>query len=107
MAELEAILIDKSAVPYRFDVDLAGEIFTFEIHYNGRFDYFTAHVEKDGTRLVDGEKIVYGRPLFSALNDTRLPNATITPFDASGKETWAGFAQLGETVFLYVDEGAG
>jgi hypothetical protein len=104
MADQQAIPIDKDDIPYRFDISLAGEIFTFEAHYNARFDYYSLDVEKDGDVLVNGEKVVYGRPLFSGLNDARLPKVEIIPYDVAGIETRAGYDQLGVTVFLFVGD---
>lgn len=104
--EQKAIPIDKTAVPYRFDIQLAGELFTFEVHYNARFDFFTVHLEKGGQRIVDGDKIVYGRRMFSGLNDPRLPAVEIVPKDVAGIETRAGYDQMGTTVFLFISEAA-
>jgi hypothetical protein len=99
------IEIDKEAIPYQFDIELAGEVFTMEIHYNTRFDFFTVTLYKDDELIVAGEKIVYGNPLFSSIIDERLPKVPIIPIDESGKPveriTWDNF---GETVVLLVGE---
>lgn len=99
------IAIDKTAIPYQFDIELAGDVFTMEINYNERFDFFTIDLHKDEQPIVVGEKIVYGKPLFSALTDSRLPKVVIFPIDESGqavfKVTWENF---GETVVLLVGE---
>lgn len=100
------IEIDKPAIPYRFDMELAGEVFTFELNYNERFDFFTIDLYKDDEPIVVGEKIVYGRSLFSTIeNDERLPKVVILPIDESGQPvdriTWDNF---GETVVLLVGE---
>lgn len=104
MAEQYAIPIDKAEIPYRFDIEIAGELFTFEIHYNARFDFFTAALEKNGVVIVAGERITYGQPMFGALNDPRLPKIPIIPKDVAGQETRVGWDQLDETVFLFLDE---
>lgn len=95
------IPIDKTSIPYRFDIDLAGEIFAFEVHYNSRFDYFTVNLSKNNEVIVDGAKIVYGNPLFN-IADSRLPKVQIVPIDESGIATKAGYNELGNTVFLSV-----
>lgn len=102
---MQTIDIDKEAIPYQFDMELAGELFTMELRYNERFDYFTIDLLRDDEPIVIGEKIVYGRPLFSTLSDSRLPKDVIFPMDESGraveKITWDNF---GETVVLLVGE---
>jgi len=100
---MEYIEIDKEAIPYRFEIDLAGEIFIFEVHYNERFDYFAVDIEKSGEVILQGAKIVYGNPLFNFSNDPRLPKVKITPIDEAGNETRAGYDQLENTVFLAVE----
>lgn len=99
------IEIDKEDIPYRFDIELAGDFYTFEIHYNGRFDFFSFHLYKDGELIVAGEKIVYGKELFSTITDDRLPKVVILPIDESGqpveKITYNNF---GKTVVLLVGE---
>lgn len=104
MAEQLAVPIDKNAVPYRFDIQLAGELFTFEVHYNARFDFFTVNLEKDGAAIIYGEKITYGVPMFSSFIDSRLPKWTITPKDVAGVETRAGYEEMSNTVFLFINE---
>lgn len=104
MAELKAVPVDKESIPYRFDISLASEIFTLEIHYNAVGDFFTVNAEKNGTPLVYGEKLTYGMPLFSSLSDKRLPKVTLTPYDVAGKETRVSFDNLNESVFLFIGE---
>lgn len=98
--------IDKSQIPYQFDIVLADELFTFEIHYNARFDFFTAGLKKDGDILVEGQKITLNRPLFSSLTDSRLPRLYILPLDESGEATRVSYENLGKTVFLFLGEDA-
>ncbi|WP_439022601.1 phage baseplate plug family protein [Bacillus thuringiensis] len=96
------IEIAKEEIPYRFEMELANELFTFEVHYNKRFDFFTIGIEKDGQVIVAGEKVVLDLPLFYALNDKRLPKVTITPKDNSGREKRVTFENLGKTVLLEI-----
>ncbi len=98
--------IDKSAIPYYFDVDLGGETYTMAIHYNSRFDYFTAGLQKDGEVIIAEDKIIYGRPLFSVIeDDERLPNVTIIPMDQGGGQVdRITYENFNETVFLWVGE---
>ncbi|MCP1176197.1 hypothetical protein NKS28_01470 [Bacillus sp. 1663tsa1] len=98
------IEIIKEEIPYRFEMELAKELFTFEVHYNKRYDFFTIGIEKDGQVIVAGEKVVLDAPLFYSLNDKRLPKVTITPKDNSGSETRITFRNLGKTVLLEIGE---
>lgn len=97
------IEIDKDSIPYTFDIDIVGEVFGFEVNYNNRFDFFTVDLYKDDELIIAGEKIVYGKELFSTINDERLPKAVIIPIDPSGfEEIRVGWDQLGVSVFLEV-----
>lgn len=98
------IEIEKDLIPYRFDMALADELFTFEVNYNDRFDFFTIDIEKDGEPLVHGQKVSLNRPLFSSLNDERLPKVYIIPLDESGEQIRVTYENLGDTVFLFVGE---
>lgn len=102
--DYDYIDVEKENIPYRFDITLAEEIFTFEIHYNTEGDFFTVDLEKDGEVLVYGEKIVYYMPLFYDVQDGRFPKVPIVPFDESGNASRVGWDTLNETVFLYVIE---
>lgn len=97
------IEIEKELIPYRFELDLADEEYEFEIGYNGRFDFFTVDLYKDGTALVIGEKLMLDRPLFNDLADIALPKVMITPKDRSGIESRITYDNLEATVFLYVE----
>ncbi|WP_322925435.1 phage baseplate plug family protein [Paenibacillus campi] len=100
----EYIEIEKENIPYRFDITLADELFTFEVHYNAEYDYFTVALEIDDEVLTSGEKIVYGIPLFYDIQDNRFPKVPIVPYDESEKNTVVNWETLGSSVFLYVIE---
>ncbi|QCT02729.1 hypothetical protein E6C60_2014 [Paenibacillus algicola] len=102
---MEYIDIEKDQIPHRFDVDLAGEMFTFEVHYNADYDFFTVDLEKDGVVLTTGEKLVYGLPLFLDVMDNRFPKVPIIPYDESEKNREVTWETLGVSVFLFVIEG--
>lgn len=101
---MEYIDIEKEQIPYRFDIELVGVVFTFEVHYNADFDYFTVDLEKNGEVLATGEKLIYGLPLFIDIMDNRFPKVPIVPYDESEKSTAVTWATLGESVFLFVIE---
>lgn len=104
--ELQAISIDKDDVPYEFDIELGGTMYTFLVKYNDLMDVFTLDLFKeDGTPLVYGEPLIYGRPLFDALSSVELPSVQLIPFDVADKEERVSYDNMNETVFLYVIEG--
>jgi len=96
------IEIDKELIPYRFDITLAGEVFLFDVRYNEQADVFTVDLfDVNEDPIVYGEPLVLGQPLFSDLNDERLPLDELTPLDLSGRESRVTYDNLGKTVFLY------
>lgn len=98
----EYLPIEKENIPYRFDIALPVEIYTFEIRYNATHDFFTVDLFKEDEALVLGEKVIYGVPLFQDVYDRRFPAPTIVPLDESGNEQRITFENLGVTVFLVV-----
>jgi hypothetical protein len=96
--------IEKELLPYRFDMELADELFTFEVQHNERFDFFTIDLKKDGETLVLGEKVMLNRVLFSLVADPRLPKVYLIPLDESGVESRVSYDNLGEKVFIYIGE---
>ncbi|OMF28301.1 hypothetical protein [Paenibacillus sp. FSL H8-0259] len=102
---MEYIEIEKDLIPYRFDISIASEIFTFEVHYNPDYDFFTVDLERDGEVLVYGEKLVYGQTLFYDVQDQRFPNLPIVVWDQSEQSKEATWETLGVSVFLYVWDG--
>lgn len=96
--------IIKENIPYRFEVELAREIFTFEVHYNSEHDFLTVDLEKNGEVLVYGSKLVYGEPLFPSEGAAGFPRVLLVPKDKAGKEDRVSYENLGETVFLFVGD---
>lgn len=99
---MEILQIDTALVPYEFSVQLGVELYTFDVRYNERHDYYTVDLYHNDTLLVAGEKLMYGEPLFSDLRDERLPAPTIIPLDPSHKQDTVNAATFGKTVFLFV-----
>ena len=101
---LDRIEIEKSMIPYSFDITLADEIFTIEINYNAFADLFTLSLKKDGETICAGEPIIYGVPLFSDVFICgKFPALDIVPLDESREMTTITFENFGETVFLTID----
>lgn len=99
----EYIPINKELTPYTFEIELGEELFGFEVRYNDRYDFFTVDLSKDGEVLVNGEKVVYGVPLFRDVLDERFPAPEIIPSDESGIDVVVTYETLEKTVFLYLD----
>lgn len=99
------IQIDKNSIPYRQDVRIAAETFGFVFNYNEEGDFFTCDLYKGEELLAAGEKVVYGKALFSAVADNRFPAAAIIPGDISDQESVVTWDTLGQNVFLYVISG--
>lgn len=97
------INIDKSAIPYRFEIELRSEMFEFEVRYNEDYEFFTIVLYKDGEYLAE-EKLVYGKELFEEVEDVRFPKVDIVPNDPGGLQKKITYQNLNETVFLEVIE---
>jgi hypothetical protein len=104
-SRMEYIDIEKSLIPYRFEIPLNDVIYTWEINYNGDFDFFTVDLLIDKKILVQGEKLVYKMPLFDGVADSRFPKNQIIPFDTSGNSNKVGWDTLNESVFLFIMDG--
>lgn len=101
---MDYIPIDKNNLPNRFDVSLLDEMYTFEVHYNMTYDFFTVTLERNGEVLAVCEKLVYGMPLFYDIFDPRFPAVQLVPFDESEVQEEVTFNNFGESVFLYILE---
>lgn len=99
---LEYIEIEKDLIPYEFDIVLSNKTYTFEINYNAEFDFFTVDLYRNEQPVVLGEKIVYGRRLFSTQLYADIPDIPIVPYDLSEKENRVSWDNLNETVFLWL-----
>lgn len=106
---MDYLPIEKDLIPYRFDIAINNETFTFEFHYNSEGDFFTCDLLKGETVLLYGEKISYGVYMFGAqLQDGKIitrdvySKAILLPLDVSGQSTRVGWDELGESVLVYV-----
>ena len=101
----DIIEIDKTLLPYNFDIELAGEEFNIEIFYNKTADLFTATLVKGEETLVFNEPIIYGVELFKDVyQNDRYPRISIVPLDRSGEETEITYENFNKTVFLTIDD---
>lgn len=99
---MEYMEIDKSMVPYRFDMTIKGETYTFQVNYNTIHDFFTMDLYKNDEVIVLGEKIVYGKPLFFTSQYKDVPKTTIIPYDVSENTDRITFENLNEDVLLFL-----
>ncbi|TCZ76183.1 hypothetical protein E0485_15210 [Paenibacillus albiflavus] len=98
------IEIKKNMIPYRFEIVLCSELFSFLVDYNAVSDSFSVDLYKDQELIVSGEQLVYGSPLFADFSDTRLPSVDLIPCDEANNETVVTWSNLSESVFLFVVE---
>nr|DAK55300.1 MAG TPA: hypothetical protein [Caudoviricetes sp.] len=98
----DVIEINKELVPYQFNILLADEWFELYIGYNKTADLFTVTLYKDDV-LIASEPLILGEPLFHDIYQPgRFPAVTLVPYGPA--ETAVTFDNLGETVFLTVDD---
>ncbi|MCG7409039.1 hypothetical protein MH117_16600 [Paenibacillus sp. ACRRX] len=100
------VVIDKELVPYSFEMDLGGRTYTFEIRYNHKHDYFTVDLLVGENALALGVKLVWGVPLFEAIETPLFPLEEIVPYGDNLNEhvTWD---TLGRSVHIHLGEDDG
>lgn len=104
MESIKYIDIDKSLIPYMFNISLMGDTFTVGINYNTLSDFFTVDLSRNGVSIIQGEKLVYGKPLFMNAMYKEVPYVTIIPFDLSESVDRITFENFNKDVLLYVLE---
>jgi hypothetical protein len=98
----DCIEINKELVPYQFHILLAGEWFELYINYNKTADLFTVTVYKDD-ELICTEPLILGTPMFRDIyQPKKFPAVTLVPYSKTEKALT--FENLGETVFLTIDD---
>lgn len=102
------IAINKTLIPYSFDVLLGAKNYTFTVKYGETSGLFVVELECDGETICSGEPLIYGHPLFQDCYMADLfPSVTLVPYDESGQEQEVTFENLNETVFLTIDDEGG
>lgn len=105
---MEVLEIKKDILPYECTIQLAGEIFGLRFNHNATADLFTVDLYRNGELVCAGEPIVYGKPLWSDVYQARIfPALDITPTDPSGENNAVTYDNMGRTVLLVIDNGAG
>lgn len=91
-------------MPLMFSTQFGDLSYTLQINYNEVGDFFTVDLyDVDGNEIILGEKLVYGKALWSDYTNSRLPMIDLVPLDESGRTTRCNKETFGNTVFLYVD----
>lgn len=104
----DRISVEKSLIPYGFDILLGAEWFNLSFKYNEIAEIFTVTLSKDDTVLVDDEPIMYGMPLFGDMYQSGIfPMPVIVPWDESEQEKAVTWDNFNETVFLTIQQGSG
>lgn len=99
------IEIDKSQMPYKFNIVFGAEEFNLEFKYNETADLFTCTLSKNDKVLVYDEPLIYGLRLFKDVYDAdTFPCLDIVPYDESGQNNTVTFNDMGVTVFLTIDD---
>lgn len=103
----DRILVDKSLIPYNFDILLGAELFNLGFSYNKTADLFTVTLSKNDKVIVYDEPVIYGKPLFDEMYQAgKYPILSIVPWDESGMNTKVTYDNFSETVFLTIRQGA-
>lgn len=105
------IEIDKTLLPYQFEINLSNKIYTLLFNYNVSFDFFTVDLILNGVTLVKAEKLVLDQFLFKEVSKDADGNLNpsfpeeilfVSTSDSSIKRV--SYDNLGSTVHLYYAE---
>ena len=106
MEKPDVLTVEKSLLPYKCNILLAGELFTLQFNYNATAELFTVDLYKGDELICAGEPIVYGLPLWGSVYKAGLfPALNIIPIDPSGESNKVTFDNLIDTVLLIIDNG--
>lgn len=97
------IPVDVDNLPDIFDIELAGEVFTFRFDYSSVTDYYTVTIIKDGKVLLAQEPLLLGNLIGETIPNTDLPWTDLRVLDPTGRATDAGKGKFGVSVQLYLD----
>ncbi|MCT0164382.1 hypothetical protein EFM11_02260 [Lactobacillus helveticus] len=97
------IPVEVDNLPDIFDIELAGEVFTFRFDYSSVTDYYTVTIIKDGKVLLAQEPLLLGNLIGETIPNTDLPWTDLRVLDPTGRATDAGKGKFGVSVQLYLD----
>lgn len=94
--------IDKEQIPIELTTIIEEVQYRFIFKYNASFDFFTIDLERvdDDEILLQGEKLVLDKPLFSTIGNP-FERTYYIPMDLSNTVDRISYANFGERVFLY------
>lgn len=96
--------IDLTNIPQVFSTTFGNFTVSLGINYNALGDFYTADLyDNQGNQVIMGEKLVYGKRLWSNYVDPRIPLIDLIPLDESGISKVCNKETFGKTVFLYID----
>lgn len=110
---IQILSIDKTLLPYKFDITLDNVLYSFDVRYNNNFDFFTIDLYRQNEILVFGEKISHNLPLFGAKvqkisdyftiipRNIKYPKLLLIATDLTEKEKTITYKNFGESIFLY------
>lgn len=99
---MQFINIDVDLVPYKFEITINNKSYVFEFEYNTVGKFFTVNLLYNDKVLVLGEKILYGKPLFTNIKYKNIPDVTIVPIDLSNQYDTITYKNFGNNVKLYL-----
>ncbi len=98
------IELQKDLMPYQFDILLADQWYSIYVQHNKTADLFTLTLYK-GEELITTEPLVLGERLFrDTYQPPRFPAINLAPYDASGTAKRLTWDNLGESVYLTIDD---
>lgn len=96
--------IDLTNIPQVFSTTFGNLTVSLGINYNALGDFYTVDLyDNQGNQVIMGEKLVYGKRLWSNYVDPRIPSIDLIPLDESGVSKICSKETFGKTVFLYID----
>ena len=101
--KIDTIEINKSMIPYEFNIVIGNENFTVRVDYNNTGEFFTIGLAKNGETICAGSPIIYGRKLFEDVRNPNFPAIDIVPIDLSKSYNKVTFDNLCEGVLLVLD----
>lgn len=108
---MEIVPVDKGNIPEYFSIVLGTETFILSFSYNDFADFFTVSLLKpnelgENEEMIMGEKLILNKPLWSDFTNLDLPGPQLIPMDLSNQEKRISWENFGNTVFLYINNGA-
>lgn len=97
------IPIDTEDLPDIFEIELAGDVFTFRVDYNRIGDYYTLTIQKDDKTILNQEPLLLGNLVGEDIPNTSLPKIDLRTMDETGQATDQGKLSFGDNVKLYLD----